>query len=577
MRRLLLAALFLFTSATQLVAQAAPELTIVPDEQIAKKIERREANTAKMQAKNVTLEMKNVPLTEFARQLSQQTEIPISIDRNSLRDCGMTVNAQVSVQVESVSPITAIQTIQADYPLTWKHDEEGITITTSDDRNSELQTEVYSLQDFAKEDPNSVQRFADLITENLSDMSWEEMGGRGVLRIYEDSLVVNQADEVHQEIAFFLSTVRKVKGFTNDHYLVQSLPVTPYTARKDDIRRHLETVELAIEFKKAPLGEALKELSTSGQISFQIDERSFRDNNRSIDMPVSIAEGQRTLRKTLDAFADSNDLQWNYLCGDQDILITTPDSNCHWEEVQLYPVRDLLWHGLFLESAEERQALEKMTRWQGSPWKDASYLQPLQTPGVSQLPDYRGLDEIIRSTIRPDSWESLGGAGYIQAVESIDCLLIRQMPEVHAEIAELLHQLRQQQSSESAQQLAERIQQGDAKLVVARYPVQWNARNVLLREEEQREIIQLIVSSIDGSVWQVPDTSIQFVQNELVIRQRRGVQREVLENMIELKLIDPTPPSPATSKGNLMTKWKSMKSTFQSDEAEVDPPVVERP
>lgn len=577
MRRVLFTTLFLFACSAPLIAQEAPLFQIVPDEQITKKLERREAISAKMEAKTVTLDLQKVPLSEFAQQLSQQTEIPISIARYSLRDCGLSSDSLVSVNVRHASPITTIESLQADAPLTWMHDEDGITITTPEERDSELRTEIYSLADFGAEDPASVQRFADLITENLSDYSWEELGGRGVVRVYGNSLVVNQVDEVHQEIVYFLSTVRKIKSFTNDHYPVKSLSLDPDAAQFDELRRHVETAKVDIELKNVPLPEALEKLSRQGQVSFDLDERGLQDLDLSINMPVSIAAGKRTLRTTLDALTDSTELEWLLLCGDKDILITTPSTKCFQEVPQLYPVRDLLWHGLRIESAEERKTIQQMTRWQGTTRKNVAYLKPLQMPGVPQLPDFRGLDAIIRETVHPDSWESLGGAGYIQAVESIDALLIFQTPEIHAEIAALLHQLRQQQSAETAQQLVERIKAEDAKVVVARYPVRWNERNTLLNEAARSEIVRLLNGGIAPSVWQVPDVSMKFIENELVVRQRRSVQRMLLANMIDLKLIDPTPPLPERSKGDLMMKWKAMEDTFDSREDEADPPETENP
>lgn len=53
--------------------------------------------------------------------------------------------------------------------------------------------------------------------------------------------------------------------------------------------------------------------------------------------------------------------------------------------------------------------------------------------------------------------------------------------------------------------------------------------------------------------------------------------RGLLENLMELKLLDPMSTSTVSSPGHLMTKWKGMKDFFQSSEVEASPSETESP
>jgi hypothetical protein len=57
------------------------------------------------------------------------------------------------------------------------------------------------------------------------------------------------------------------------------------------------------------------------------------------------------------------------------------------------------------------------------------------------------LSLLLQSVIRPDSWEMQGGPGRVTAHAGTFSLVVRQTPEVHAEIGELLSQLRRLQEA----------------------------------------------------------------------------------------------------------------------------------
>jgi hypothetical protein len=75
------------------------------------------------------------------------------------------------------------------------------------------------------------------------------------------------------------------------------------------------------------------------------------------------------------------------------------------------------------------------------------YLSPLAAPArggaAMQMPDHgEQLVELIQTVIRPETWDVNGGTGSIYYWYPGRALVIRQMDEVHEEIADVLGQLR---------------------------------------------------------------------------------------------------------------------------------------
>lgn len=70
-----------------------------------------------------------------------------------------------------------------------------------------------------------------------------------------------------------------------------------------------------------------------------------------------------------------------------------------------------------------------------------------QPPGatVAPKPDFDTLINLIRSSIAPQSWKSVGGPGSIEGFPTNLCLIVSQTAEIHGQIAELLQDLRRLQ------------------------------------------------------------------------------------------------------------------------------------
>lgn len=67
------------------------------------------------------------------------------------------------------------------------------------------------------------------------------------------------------------------------------------------------------------------------------------------------------------------------------------------------------------------------------------------TEAGGDQPDFDGLMDLIESTVKPETWEVVGGPGTIRSFEPNLCIIVTQTQDVHEEITSLLEQLRRLQ------------------------------------------------------------------------------------------------------------------------------------
>ncbi|PQO34896.1 hypothetical protein DTL21_15525 [Bremerella cremea] len=513
-------------------------ITIQPDAHQREQLEQLQQFQQRMEAKTITIDADRMPLYQFIEKLSKQADVPMTIDRPELQNNGITLNSPISINGENLSPRTVLTLSLNRLGLSFQENGNGVTITSRDKSDSRLQTKTYSLAELVGNHTESVTAWRNVIANEIARDSWEQLGGLGTIYVFDKTLIVNQTKAVHTEITYLLNLAARVKQFSSDDYPVTSLMASERDEATQQLRDKIVTTEIEVTFEEAPLRDAIRELNKSWPMKVRIDERSLSAVDLKGPLPVTLSAGRHSAKSVLNEITTSLGLKWCVISGDSAVITSDP-RKYQVKEFRLYPVRDLVWHGLKIENGSQRNTLIGITRWQGDSWNSVDYLKSLRAPGLPQLPDNKSLEQVIQSTIRPDSWEVLGGPSTLSYVAEIDCLLIAQMPETHDEIARLLHLLRQQQTPETAAKLLQQIEDSNDEIVTARYPLSWNTTTSQPDEAGLNTILELIRSGTGETQWQIPEASISFAHDSLVVRQRRDVQRQILTMLIKLDLVHP--------------------------------------
>ena len=165
-----------------------------------------------------------------------------------------------------------------------------------------------------------------------------------------------------------------------------------------------------VNFVDAPLQEVIDSLKELHEIEIQIDSKALEDVGIGIDSPVTVNLKGITLRSALNLTLRKLSLTW--LIKDEVLLITTPEEADLQLTTKVYDVADLV------VCRDEHDVVSD---------------------------DYDSLSDIITSTMKPTSWDGVGGPGSIQGetLGTARVLVVSQTRDVHEEIADLLAKIRE--------------------------------------------------------------------------------------------------------------------------------------
>jgi type II secretory pathway component GspD/PulD (secretin) len=245
-----------------------------------------------------------------------------------------------------------------------------------------------------------------------------------------------------------------------------------HTEAEMRVRRSLKN-PVSLHFDNAPLGEVLKFVADAQGININVDEPGLTEEAVTSSTPVSIAVDGIKLESALKLILGP--LNLGYTIENEVLNITSSLRKQGELKTTVYQVADLVvpvsinppvaragqGSGLGIAPAGNGQHGIPAAAPGGPgfaqvpagplggmnpaiPGLPANNSQPLSGPGQTNY-GFEALTELITTTVSPDNWQELGGAGTISQHESTLSLVIRQTQKVHQEIADLLEQLRRLQ------------------------------------------------------------------------------------------------------------------------------------
>ena len=164
-----------------------------------------------------------------------------------------------------------------------------------------------------------------------------------------------------------------------------------------------------LDFEETPLQEVVDYVKKKHGIEIQLDKRVLADANITAETPVTCSLTGVSLRSALKLILRNMEPQLTYMIKDEMMLITTPDVASEELTSKVYPVGDLV---LPEGASEEGQA------------------------------DFDSLIDLITSTVKPTTWDTVGAPGSIMPFETNLSITVSQTEEVHEQIEETLAKLR---------------------------------------------------------------------------------------------------------------------------------------
>jgi hypothetical protein len=186
---------------------------------------------------DVTLDFSGELLNRFVEKLSTRYAIPMELDRPWLEAAGIEKNTPVSIKVTNMPLGKSLKRALRDLSLTFVLRHDVVLITTNEESELALQTNIYPVRDLLPADATDEVVEAELakLRDTLQKLTgipkpgWLDDGGVGNITalISHKALVISQPDEVFEEVDALLADLRKKNVDSRRQLRVKYEPTYP--------------------------------------------------------------------------------------------------------------------------------------------------------------------------------------------------------------------------------------------------------------------------------------------------------------------------------------------------------------
>ena len=243
----------------------------------------------------------------------------------------------------------------------------------------------------------------ELVTCTIDPESWQEVGGPGTISTMELAgakvLVVRNSWDVQEQVASLLDSIEQMLD-AKDLVVERSLHV----ASAENVTQAMQK-KITLDVEEIPLFKFLAELGKQAEIPILLDRISLEELGYSVDTPITYRCKEKPLRLVEDCLW-TLELTWVSRFGV--LEVTTQEEAEQNLSTSVFEVTDL-------------------TKW----------------PGYENF-DMDSLIELITSTVDPECWQEVGGAGTISPVclKGRAFLVIRQAEWIMEEVRQSFAGLR---------------------------------------------------------------------------------------------------------------------------------------
>lgn len=481
-----------------------------------------EQRILKLLEKPLTFDLHAMPLAQFAKWFTAETQVPIVLDGKALEGAGIGADTPIFFQQKNYRSVSGLNQILKDMALGWTIDEDVLRISTRDELDYRLVTRVYNVLDivtFAEvnakttfrprplqdlfrhgECATASQPLVDIVTSTCGVIypGWKPEGGWGSARMLPTGLLaVSQTMENHWEIERLLNTLRRVQTDYANYPPLAQIP-RAVTFREDaavtKFRQRLAQ-PATLRFVGEPLKEVVAKLSKEFDVPLVLDLRALEGAGVSADTPVNGEFDKISLHVALNQVLKDIALTMSFR--EDTVMVTTHEDAERYLVTAIYPARDLITceandEVVRAELAMLRETLQRMTA------------DP--KPG----------------------WVNNRGVGTIRELVSHKALIISQTKEVHEQIERLLSDLRKKTFEVRRSIHIE----SKPSFPSATYTMMRDASGkIKFSADELAKALKKLLPDID---WAQEGTALITLPDRLIVRH----ERRTLERIAELRKIE---------------------------------------
>jgi hypothetical protein len=408
--------------------------------------------------KKIDWNFKIAPLSEVAAVIQEDLNFPIQLDVRAMEEIGVTRDNPVTFSISGVSAKTGLKLLLHQLLLTTYIEDEVLMISTAEEADAHLYAVVYDVTDLVYfetatpasfsgwmseqstvpvqlgrnaphcEPKTDFESLIDLITKTIRPSSWDEVGGNGSIQSFEaiHAIVVSQTGDIHEEVKDLLDQLHSLrhpgkgsgKSAESPRLNVPlELPAEKKTSGEQDSKEAERTKfraalakRVSPDFTEASLDDIAEYLRKESGLRVVVDAKEIESEKLG---KISARLKDVELKTAMNSMLRSNKLGWTV--ADGVFWITTEGRIEEMLETRVYDVSDL---------------------------------RPADQNDEKAPFDYNQLIDMITATIRPTSWDAVGGPCNIEPFSQgkVHSISILQNWRTHEQIRELLAELRKLKS-----------------------------------------------------------------------------------------------------------------------------------
>jgi hypothetical protein len=359
----------------------------------------RERKIYEALSKPTDIDFEEKPLKDVVEKLAQTSGIQIQFDEKALSEAAVATDTPVTKHLRGISLRSTLRILLRPLQLTYDIRNGVLLITSQTEAENHQIVRIYPVRDLVSDEHGNLDfdPLIDLIQRIVEPQTWDTVGGPGSVMALEPGLLIfSQSSEVHELTEQLLAALRKSRDRqvkTPGGPPVLLCDEAPTHAIREALAKHV-----SLEFTEEPLKEAIRAIGKKSNVQIVLDEKALTEAGIATDIPVTKTIHDLSLHNALQLLL--RPLQLTYIISDEVLMITSNTEAENRLVIRAYPVKDLIHHR------------------------------------------FDDLINTLTATIAPQTWDSVGGPGAVDAFEPSMALVISQTDEVHQMIDRLLGQIR---------------------------------------------------------------------------------------------------------------------------------------
>lgn len=374
-------------------AQAAPPVAVAPEISLPepKRLPLRDDIAQRLADKLPQIELRDIPLIQALRIVSQLSTLPVTLDLDALSESQVDIEGRVSIKLNDSTVAQILTTVLEQQQLVFVVEEDQIVATTPQRRQESRKTQQYDVADLPGLQPQFI---SGLLRQIVAPASWFQAGGRGTIQVAGNNLIVEQSSAVHRQVQSLLDRLRLARDKSvssavggPSELLVKFTPARSKLAQTVSVNFHEDT----------SLARILEYLEQVGELRIAMDLPALAHAGVSADSPFNLTADRQPLSAALTALLQPRGLTYR-IYNDRTLQVTSLRAERQNPEVEIYKVADLAANSTATEELAGR----------------------------------------IKAQVSPATWRESGGTGVIAIDPSVPCLIVSQTQAIQRQVQEWL-------------------------------------------------------------------------------------------------------------------------------------------